>query len=344
MHRLLTRLVAHCAGPLLVGALLAGCASPASGPAAATPVQVKVFVAAMFEIGQNTGDRAGEFQHWYERYWKDARPIQVPGALQPVYCNADGVCGAVLGMGKVNSSASMQAIVLNPAFDFSKAYYVVSGVAGTPPSRGTIADVSWATWLVDYDLGHRWAPEENTPGAPTFMPRKGYEEYRRFQLNPALVARAMQLSADTPLRDSPSAATYRQRYPDAAARRAPKVLTGTHMTGDTFFHGPGMSNQAQYIAKLYGADDYVITEMEAAAIALVLKRTHGTDRILSLRGAVNFDQGNPRETTLQHLDPAPGETAGGFAETVQNIALVGTRVVDHIVQNWPQWQAGVPAR
>ena len=122
------------------------------------------------------------------------------------------------------------------------------------------------------------------------------------------------------------------------------MLTGTHMTGDTFFHGPGMSNQAQYIAKLYGADDYVITEMEAAAIALVLKRSHGTDRILSLRGAVNFDQGNPRETTLQHLDPAPGETAGGFAETVQNIALVGTRVVDHIVQNWPQWQAGVPAR
>ena len=88
------------------------------------------------------------------------------------------------------------------------------------------------------------------------------------------------------------------------------------MTGDTFFHGPGMSNQAQYIAKLYGADDYVITEMEAAAITLVIKRQHGTDRVMSLRGAVNFDQGNPRETTLQHLDPAPGETAGGFAETV----------------------------
>ncbi|WP_235578255.1 purine nucleoside permease [Pseudorhodoferax sp. Leaf267] len=307
-------------------------------------MQVKVFIAAMFEIGQNTGDRAGEFQHWYERYWKSATPVTVPGALQPVYCNADGVCGAVLGMGKVNSSASMQAIVLNPAFDFSKAYYVVSGVAGTPPSRGTIADVSWATWLVDYDLGHRWAPEENTPGAPTFMPRKGYEAYRRFQLNPALVARAMQLSASTPLRDSDSAAKYRQRYPDTEARRAPKVTTGTHMTGDTFFHGPGMSKQAQYIAKLYGADDYVITEMEAAAIALVIQRTHGTDRIMSLRGAVNFDQGNPQETTLQHLDPAPGETAGGFAETVQNIALVGTRVVDDIVVNWPQWQAGVPAR
>jgi purine nucleoside permease len=322
-------------------ALLAGCAT-APAPKAAAPVQVKVFVAAMFEIGKNTGDRAGEFQHWYERYWKDATPINVPGALGPVFCNPDGVCGSVLGMGKVNSSSSMQAILLNPAFDFSKAYYVISGVAGTPPQRGTIGEVSWATWLVDYDLGHRWAPEENKAGEPTFMPRKGYEDYRRFQLNPALTGWAMKLSADTPLLDSDSARKYRTRYPDAAARRAPFVATGTHMTGDTFFHGPGMSKQAQYIAKLYGADDYVITEMEAAAITLVIKRTHGTDRVMSLRGAVNFDQGNPNETTLAHLDPAPGETAGGFAETVQNIELVGSRVVDHIVTNWGTWQNGAP--
>src|ERR1044071_5347110 len=90
-------------------ALAAGCASTTQSRST-EPMKVKVFVAAMFEIGQNTGDRAGEFQHWYERYWKGVTPITVPGALQPVYCNADGVCGAVLGMGKVNSSSSMQAI------------------------------------------------------------------------------------------------------------------------------------------------------------------------------------------------------------------------------------------
>ena len=329
-------------GALPAVVVLAAACTSVAPTRVAEPVKVKVFVGAMFEIGQNTGDRAGEFQYWYERYWKGATPVTVPGALQPVYCNMDGVCGSVLGMGKVNSSASMQAILSSPNFDFSKAYYVISGVAGTPPSRGTIGEVSWATWLVDYDLGHRWAPEENKAGEPTFMPRKGYEDYRRFKLNPELVAWAMKLSADTPLKDSDSAKAYRLRYPQAAARRAPFVGTGTHMTGDTFFHGPGMSNQAQYIAKLYGADDYVITEMEAAAITLVIKRQHGTDRVMSLRGAVNFDQGNPRETTLQHLDPAPGETAGGFAETVQNIELVGSRVVDHIVADWPQWQAGVP--
>ena len=130
-------------------------------------VKVKVFIGAMFEIGQNSGDRAGEFQHWYERYFSQSKPISVAGALSPAYCNDDGVCGSILGMGKVASSSSAQAIILNPQFDMSEAYFVISGVAGTPPGRGTIADVSWATWLVDYDLGHRWAPEEGEPGAPT---------------------------------------------------------------------------------------------------------------------------------------------------------------------------------
>jgi purine nucleoside permease len=114
--------------------------SPAVSLAASEPIEVKVFIAAMFEIGQNSGDRAGEFQQWYEHYWKDAKPIEVKGALKPVYCNENGVCGSVLGMGKVNSSASMQAILLDPAFDFSKAYYILSGVAGTPPSRRTSGD------------------------------------------------------------------------------------------------------------------------------------------------------------------------------------------------------------
>ena len=327
-----------CKSLLSVAALLA-----LTGIAAAEPVKVKVFIGSMFEIGENTGDRAGEYQHWFDRYWKDGKTIEAPGAFAPVHCNDDGVCGSVLGMGKVNSSASMQAILLDPDFDFSQAYYLITGVAGTPPSRGTIGDVVWGTWLIDYDLGHRWAPEEGDEGEPVFMPRKGYETYRVHKLNPALVEWGMNLSKDVALKDSEDAQTYRKRYPNAAAQGAPTVKAGTHMTGDTFFHGPGLSNEAQYIAKLYKADDYLSTEMEDNAIALVINRLHGTDRIAAIRGSVNFDQGNPNETTLQHLDPAPGETAGGFAETVENIALVGAPLVDKIVTDWDKWQNGVPA-
>ena len=65
------------------------------------PLAVKVFIAGMFEIGGNQGDKAGEFQHWFERYFVGTAPITVKGALSPVFCNQDGVCGSVLGMGKV---------------------------------------------------------------------------------------------------------------------------------------------------------------------------------------------------------------------------------------------------
>jgi hypothetical protein len=34
---------------------------------------------------------------------------------------------------------------------------------------------------------------------------------------------------------------------------------------------------------------------------------------MSMRGSVDFDQGNRNETTLEYSDPAPGETAGGLA-------------------------------
>lgn len=314
----------------------------AKADASSTPVKVKVFIAAMFEIGSNSGDKAGEFQFWYEQYFTENQALLVRGAANPVFCNTDGVCGAVLGMGKVASSASMQAIILNQQFDFSQAYFLLSGVAGTPPSRGTIGDVSWGTWLVDYDLGHRWHPEEGKQGDPVFMPRKGYEDIRKYQLNPKLTAWCISLTQGIKLEDSNEAIQYRMRYKEKAARRSPRVLSGTHMTGDTFFHGPGLSKEAQYIAKLYGADDYVSTEMEAAAIVQVINRTFGTKRVMSLRGSVNFDQGNPNETTLEHLDPAPGQTAGGFSQTVANIALVGKTVVDHIILHWDDWKESIP--
>lgn len=306
------------------------------------PIKVKVFIGAMFEIGENTGDKPGEFQFWYSRYFADSQIYQVKGAAKPVYCNKQGVCGSVLGMGKVGSSASIQAIILNAQFDLSQTYFIISGVAGTPPSKGTIGDVSWGSYLVDYDLGHRWHPNEGEMNAPVFSPRRGYESIRRYALNADLLNWALKLSKSVQLKDSESARVYRMRYPNEQARRAPNVGYGTHMTGDTFFHGPGLSEEAQYISQLYKTDDYVITEMEAAAIAQVLDRTLGTKRIMSLRGAVNFDQGHPNESTLDHLDPAPGETAGGFAETVENIVLVGARVTDHIVNNWGTWQHSVP--
>lgn len=103
------------------------------------------------------------------------------------------------------------------------------------------------------------------------------------------MAWGVHLPSDLELKHLEEARTYRMRYPDEAAPAAPSVKVGTHMTGDTFFHGPGLSFEAQYMAELYGADDYPVTEMEDNATAQVIKRLHGTDRIAAIRGSVNFD-------------------------------------------------------
>jgi purine nucleoside permease len=63
------------------------------------------------------------------------------------------------------------------------------------------------------------------------------------------------------LKDSAAAKSYREQYPKPMARRSPAITVVTHMTGDTFYHGPDLSEQAQYITELYGANDYMITDM-----------------------------------------------------------------------------------
>jgi purine nucleoside permease len=93
------------------------------------------------------------------------------------------------------------------------------------PTRGRCrascsANASWATWLVDSDLRHRWASEEGEPGAPTFMACKNYETVRLFQLNPDPVGWAMHLTSKPDLKDPESARSYRMRYPQETARRA----------------------------------------------------------------------------------------------------------------------------
>lgn len=313
-------------------------------PAKATakkPVVVKVFIGAPFEIGKLTGDKAGEFQHWFERYFAaDTRAYKVPGAESDVFVNKDGVMGAVLGMGKVRSSSTMTAILADPRFDFSKTYFIITGCGGTSPSVGTVAAVFWADHLVDFDLGHRWAAGEVPAGDPLFSLRKGYEDVRVMKLNPQLVARALELTRDTPLNDSEVSQKYRQNYPQEAARRAPFVGMGTHVAGDTFFHGPGLSKQAQEVCDLNNGGTYTITEMEGMPVAYVIKKFGHEGRILSLRTAVNFDQGHPGETTLEHLDPAPGNYPGGFDTGIRNAFEVGSRFVDHVLANWDAWSRG----
>src|SRR5580692_11307292 len=164
--------------------VLAGCVTgpPATGP---KPVEVRVVVVTMFEIGADSGDVAGEFQLWHERQKLDVRyPFAHHHDL--FFNPKTGVLGMVTGMGSVNSASAVMELGMDPRFDLSHAYWLVAGIAGVDPEDASIGSAAWAEYVVDGDLAHEIDSREIPPDWPT-----GYfplESSRPYEPNARIVA------------------------------------------------------------------------------------------------------------------------------------------------------------
>ncbi len=97
----------------------------------------------MFETGDDTGDKPGEFPLWVEREHLD-RVIEVPAAFHHVRMNGDGVLGMLTGVGTARAAASVMAVGLDPRFDFSHAYWIVAGIGGGDPADVSLGSAVWA--------------------------------------------------------------------------------------------------------------------------------------------------------------------------------------------------------
>ena len=117
------------------------------------PLAVKVVILTTFEIGADTGDTPGEFQYWVERRNLN---IIIPMKMGYHDIRTDGNCviGTVTGMGTANAATSVMALATDPRFDFSKAYWILAGIAGIDPQRGSLASAVWADCVVDGDVAY----------------------------------------------------------------------------------------------------------------------------------------------------------------------------------------------
>ena len=319
--------------------LLAGCTLFAAPAQSGEPVTVKAFVLSMFEVGENTGDFAGEFQHWYEKFWLDRSiSFDVPGAYAPVFVNEDGVAGTVTGMGKARAAATLMAILKDPRFDFSETWFITSGCAGVAPQRGTLGDVFICDWVVDFDLGHCWKESDGVPGEPVFTVPDNYKDNASIALNSALAQKALKAAETVEFQDDPKAEAYRQKYQEEAARAKPSLRTGASVTGDNYWHGKGSSQQAMELCKLHGAPEYGVTQMEDNAFAIVLRSLGLLDRYLVIRDIVNFDQPHPGQTVVESLDAS----SGGFSIGMVNGFRVGSAIVADILKNPAEWEKTLP--
>ena len=330
---------------------------------AAEVIRPKVVVVTMFEAGQDTGDRPGEFQFWVERE-KLTRVHPFPQGNRDLRSNADGsVLGVVTGVGTAKSAATIMALGLDPRFDFSKTYWLVAGIAGIDPHDGPLGAAVWAEWLVDGDLGHEIDPREMPAGWTTgYIPlrkKKPYElpvdrsEGEAYRLDPGLVEWAYQFTKDTPLADTEAMQKRRALYTGyPKAQRPPLVMKGDNLSSMTYWHGKLLNQWANDWVKYYseGTGNYVTTAMEDTGTMqslTFLARAKRVDvqRVLVLRTASNFDMQWPGGDAAESLSGeklGPGYSA--YLPSLEAAHRVGSVVVHELVKNWARYDKEIPKK
>ncbi len=97
-----------------------------------SPKKIKVLILPKFEIGEMTGDMPGEAQLYYEEYLNGAEEYEIEGGHKDnkLYVK-DDIAMLITGESKVNSALSLDAALRDERFDYSDAYIIGTGCAGS---------------------------------------------------------------------------------------------------------------------------------------------------------------------------------------------------------------------
>ncbi len=331
------------------------------GQIAAEPEKVKVVVVALFELGEVTGDKPGEFQLWAERYPLPER-VPLPHGNSDLFWNAeDGVLGMITGIGTAKTAASITAVALDPRFDFSEAYWLLAGIAGFDPEDASLASVCWVDYVVDGDLSHTIDIREAPEGWPTsrfpFRAAEPYAEPRPasegsvFHLNEALADWAFARTRTIPLMDTPEITERRALfvgYPNA--QKPPFVLKGSYLAAMNFWHGALENEWANRWTKYWtsGKGEFVASAMEGSGMMIAMDFLSQAgivdrDRVLMLRAASNYTMQWPGATAHQSKT---GESLGGysaFIPSIENAYAVGSPIVRELVAGWESYRTTPPS-
>lgn len=362
---------------LLVAACALGCAAAAAAtqppippmPKVAHPIEVKMVVIANFEPGKDIGDAPGEFQFWAEREHLD-QVIPIKGALHPLRRNKDGLYGMVWGdTGSMVSGVEeqLEALVLDPRFDFRKTYWLFTGISGTDPNLASVGSAAWARWVVQGDtlreFDDREVPKDWPYGLfaigaqrPNELPNDPHsfggvtdpgKLNMALKLNPGLVQWAYNMTRDVKIPDS--AVLQQQRamwtgYPNA--QRPPFVMLGETLGSVRYWHGPGRTKWAEDWVKLWtgGKGVFAMSNMESQSLA-------GAMNVLAHSGLVDINRVMMLRTASNQTMPPPGLSATGSVgdEGPGQIGAyeanyrVGVPVVHEILKHWDRYRDHIPS-
>jgi purine nucleoside permease len=331
--------------------------------AQAKPIEVKVVVINMFEVGADTGDVPGEYQYWVEREHLNT-VLPFPQGYHDLRMNKDGVLGVLTGVGTARAAATIMALGNDPRFDLTHAYFLVAGIAGIDPQMGSLGSAVWSDYIVDGDLAHeldaREIPKDWATGFVPLGKSTPFEQPRTarfgddgnvYHLNTALVNWAFDLTKDTELPDTPAIKERRMQFEGDTAHRPPFVLRGDNLSASTFWHGKLMNQWARDWVKYMtdGKGTYAICGMEDTGTLQSLTwlaRAHKVDinRVLVLRTASNFDQQRMGITAAESLAETKVTKYSAYMPSLDSAYRVGHVVVDLLVSNWTQTREHIPVK
>ena len=279
---------------ILAVLLLAAFAGCAAKKADSDTLPVKVLILPAFEVNKMMGDFPGEAQYYYEDYLQGSEEYEIEAASgDATLYYKDGVALCLLGEGKVCAALNTAAVLSDERFDFSDAYILLTGCAGSAHGYGILGDVYVITASVDYDLGHHADLREmEGDGKTTWFHDEEYDANAVVRLNQDLTDRVYDLVKDTELETTDLTERLLQsEYPEEAwANRDPQVLRGTSVTGDNFWKGEHDHNNALLMTETYDCPDpYAVTDMEDIAVCHAVDRFGMLDRLIILRDSVNMD-------------------------------------------------------
>ena len=330
-------------------------------PTAAHPLKVKVVVLTMYEVGTDSRDKPGEYRFWVERRKLD-HIIPLPTTSHDVRADDKGMIATVTGVGTARAAASVTALGLDPRFDFSRAYWVIAGIAGVNPKSASIGSAVWADYVLNGELALEIDAREIPKDWPTgLIPMKGFKPFSKprpeadgevYALNEGLVNWAYQLTKDVPLQDTETMKKSRVRYKEfPAALEGPKVLKGATLSSSTYWRGKLLNEWASEWVNYWtdGKGTYFTTAMEDAGTLQALtnlSKTRRVDlkRVLVLRATSNFDSQPSGVTAAEDLAQERRAGFSAYTPSLEAAFNVGNRVVSEIIDNWDKYAGQIPTK
>ncbi len=320
-------------------------------------MQVKAVIVAMWEKGEPDDGEIGELELWVKR--ENLNKIYpFPVGPTDLRMNEEGVLAVLTGIGASNAATTITALVCDPRFDLSKAYWIIAGVAGVDPADASIGSAAWAEYVVDGDLMHEMdsseTPDDWPYGKPALRSQKPNEKLSHptdedavHRLNPSLVEWAYQMTKDYPLPDYKELADFREQfkaYPNAVS--PPFVLKGDCLGSCSYWHGEVLTKWANDWVKMYtkGEGEFIMANMEDHGTVTALHRLSRTglvdyNRVLVLRTASNYNTPPPGEDIHWHFT-AP-YILDGFPAFDAAYKL-GKVILDEILENWETYRDTTP--